>query len=648
MVASSSVVFKFGVTNKQAPVDAFKGVAKESARAAKQIERDWKQLQRFEDKVASLQEKRAKKIADYRIKENKRANAEIEKANKAQMATLAGAAMSVAAIIAGIAATGIGVAADVVGKAARDAMKLDERARQVAITGRNAGEANADPQEIVRSTLKIAAKHGMDAGDVMGGYETMLNKTGDASNRKYMETIATTAKATGASTSDVASVSADLIKAGVVKNVKDLQGALAALSDQGKKGSVTFASLAGGLTGVINVAKAAGYSSMSQQMQIGGIVQIAKAGSKSPEEALTASTDLLMEIQKHEKALHKDGVDIRGKDGKMVDPNELIAKLVATTGGPNAKGKFAEIEKIVGQRGMKALNPLLGTYNETFANTKGTDKEKQAAGYDALKKQLDEASGSTASFADVVQDAAVNEETSQSQMDAAWARVTSAVNDQVVPAFEAVLPQLLALGESALPTVVSAFTDIVIAASILSDWFESLGKLLEAMPGMGKSQKMKDIEAVKEAYTADRDKATEDRDKALDSGDKEGVKDANRRLKVANKGLIDAGRVGFDARKNELVQDVNAIGNPLGAAFGYHGNDHGKTAAIDDSINKLKMGRQGNVDEEAAHTRTKEGDKLAADATKASQTAIVATLNNGFLNMATALTQSVDPRKGMN
>lgn len=556
-----SISFTFAAGDKTAVVNALKGIATESSKTAKKMSAE---AERAAKKDQKSWESAAKKIANARIRENERANKAIKRGNEQTVKDMMSAARHIGGAIAGLAVTGAGVAAGVVGAAARDAIKLEERARRVSVNGRQNGQSLRDPGELTRQAYGIASKQGMDAGDVMGGFEKFVAKTGNIQKAsEYMSIMATTAKATGSSMEDIGNMTADLVNNNVVKNAEDLKVAMAGFVDQGKKGAMEMKDISQYASKVLASAHALGVNGTKGTMQIGGLMQIARGASGDGAEAATATESAFMHMATHKDQLDKAGVQLYNKDHSLKDPNEIIKDIVTKVGGANPDNKLGAIEKITGREGIRAFAPLIATYKEAYMGASGSDKDKQKAAGEAVAKALEEASSSAATFAEIEKDAATMMGSTSSQLDAAWAKLTGKVSSDLLPSLTALTPQLLALADSATPMVIDAFVDVVAAAIVLGGWIKELGNLISSLPGMGDSKATKNIAALKDKYTEDRDKAQEERTNAINAHDTKATIAAQKKVDEANTKLTNLNKIAMEEKVSDVKDGVRNLFSPM-------------------------------------------------------------------------------------
>ena len=166
----------------------------------------------------------------------------------------------------------------------------------------NSSGKNLDFTKIARSVSNTV---GVDAGEVLGGFEGLAGKAGAAGISAFggseaeiiqnYEKLAKVARGAGVSMADLGDVTATLINRGVES--KDLVSTVESLVKQGKDGAVEFKSMA---TMLDASSGALGRFNMGQTDRIstaGGLTQMARTfGKKSAEEATNAVEDLARDL----------------------------------------------------------------------------------------------------------------------------------------------------------------------------------------------------------------------------------------------------------------------------------------------------------------------------------------------------------------
>ena len=96
--------------------------------------------------------------------------------------------------------------------------------------------------------------------------------------------------------------------------------------------------------------------------KLGGLVQIARTGTRSPQQAGTAVENIFTGLTGHQKQLKAAGVDLYDKKGGKRDVDEVLTGgTIAKVGGSDMGAKSAGLLKIFGKQGSRAVNPLMAT-----------------------------------------------------------------------------------------------------------------------------------------------------------------------------------------------------------------------------------------------------------------------------------------------
>lgn len=296
----------------------------------------------------------------------------------------------------------------------------------------NSSGKNLDFTKIARSVSNTV---GVDAGEVLGGFEGLAGKAGAAGISAFggneaeiiqnYEKLAKVARGAGVSMADLGDVTATLINRGVES--KDLVSTVESLVKQGKDGAVEFKSMA---TMLDASSGALGRFKMGQTDRIssaGGLTQMARTfGKKSAEEATNAVEDLARDLGgkadiiqaltggkvtgtknvggKNQNIL-SGGVDV-GVAGtnraQLRDINELLPEIIA------GAIKSGNAGKIMGEGGMFTGNstaiiaPLVQAAtlgikknNEGRWEVSGNKNESDMFGGAAVKAMLDQFSNAT-------------------------------------------------------------------------------------------------------------------------------------------------------------------------------------------------------------------------------------------------------------
>jgi len=460
-VAATRSTATRGVREAKRPVSELERLAK---RVAADQERAATAASRAAERQAQAQSRAAKRAADAKIREEERASRfvyriqqrhfneqqRLEERREAAAARLAAKTRaarekSIGRLFSDIkGAAGHGVLAGTggilasIGLAARDSMKLQDAVNRVSINARGAGEAFVNATTLRKEFEAAAiANPGVAAADIAEGAAGFVAKTGRLDlARRFSPTFATVASATGAKVEDISNAAADIFQKFDVTSLEEMREALAALAFQGKSGAFELRDAASQFARVGAAASRFGVHKGVEGLKIlGGLTQIARSATGSPEQAATATEAMFRQLIKKSAKLSAVGADVfeKGSTSKTRDVRDILVDAIAKN-----KGSLPALQKIFDEEGIRAVSPLISTFNEARErhgkeNQKATEEQKTAAGVRALREQLDAAINAPASWAGVVDDAAQAQSSASSRLNAAWESIKSKVAADVLP-----------------------------------------------------------------------------------------------------------------------------------------------------------------------------------------------------------------------
>lgn len=396
-----------------------------------------------------------------------------ERTKADRMRTITGMGRDAALGAVGIGASALGV----VGQAAREGVRLQDIAARLSINARGAGEKGADAGTLRREFENAAiANPGVKAEDVAAGAAGFVAKTGDlAAARRFSGTFATVSSASGASVEDISNAAADLFQKFDITSIEDMQKALASLTMQGKAGAFEIKDAAAQFAKMSAAASRFGLSKGSEGVKIlGGLTQIARSATGSPEQAATAVEATFRQLIAKSGTIKGLGVDVfeKGSKSKTRDVRDILTETIAKAGGGQVK-----LQEIFGEEGIRGISPLISAFNTAKDATKGTAAEKTAAGVDALRAALAKAIDAPGDWAEIVQDSAAAQKTAGAQLDAAWESIKAAVSQEAVPAILKLMPALTQLADAGIGPAIVTFQALVEAAGLAVDALKFLGLL---------------------------------------------------------------------------------------------------------------------------------------------------------------------------
>lgn len=374
----------------------------------------------------------------------------------------------------GLSALGTGAAlfTGVTTAGAKDAMRTQEIANRVSINARMAGKEAVDPS-VLRKEFEAAAiaNPGQKASEIGEAIQAFVTKTGDlATARKSASVFATVASATGGNVVDIAGAAADISQKMNITKMSDMQEALASLTFQGKQGAFELSDAARLFPRLLAAGSALGVKQdVSGLRQIGGFAQIARTSTGGGEQATTAIENVFNTLKAKSKELEREGVKVyegKGKDRRMRSFVDIIADAVGVVGGTDIKAKNEKLTKIMGEQGIKAINPLITTGMKAMNATPGTDQQRRAAAVGAVQTQFSQAINAPGDWAELQKDAAQAQQDTSAKLTAAWEKITATVGEKLLPVIAefaeriADTPELIDAFKAALETIIQMMKDL--------------------------------------------------------------------------------------------------------------------------------------------------------------------------------------------
>lgn len=361
------------------------------------------------------------------------------------------------AIGAGLVAKGISLG--------QEAGQTHEAAARLSIASRGAGEEYVDKQQLVNEFYAVAHEiKGTTADEAAAAASKFVQMTGDlATARSSLETFAVVARATGGDMTDIAGTTAAISQQFGLTDPKQIQDVLAALVYQGKSGAFELSEAAHLFPRLLAAGASFGLKKDAQGVKtVGGIVQIARTATGSGEQASTAVENVFSALKAKSKDLAAQHVKVyegKGSAKHVRNVTDILIDSIVKVGGKNLAKKNEKLTSIFGEQGIRALNPLISKYTDVVRDSKGTDKEKEAAGVAALKEMFDKAINAGGTWGDVVSDAGQAQQMNSAKITASFEELKQKVGDALVPAFAKIVtaiteaPELVdAFGEAAKAT----------------------------------------------------------------------------------------------------------------------------------------------------------------------------------------------------
>lgn len=415
-------------------------------RAIKELERAQKRLERAQGQSATAKSRR--EAFELRTKRRGEIWAQEDKNEKRDdfRGAMGGVAGGIGAGIAGVAAIGGAVYQSTINSDYhKNANNVLEKANRVSIASRGAGEDYVDPKQLSAEWYAITQNvQGVTAdalGDAVGQFVTI---TGDLKTaRGSIKDFAKVALATNTPIEDVAAAAAAIAKQFKITDPKQIQDVLATLTYQGKSGSFELSDAAslmpkmaaagaglGGLAGVEGV------------KTLGGLSQISKDNYGSAEESVTAIQSLIRNFTKKSDKLRNAGVNVYDeKTGVKRNLRDLIFESIEKVGGTKQSAKEKGLSDIFDE-GFGAISGLVKTYNTTFAETKGPEKDRVAAARKAVEDEFNKVANAAGGAADVQRDFEQTQKNSSAKVMAAQEQIASLYSQSATPKINTFLSSL--------------------------------------------------------------------------------------------------------------------------------------------------------------------------------------------------------------
>ncbi|WP_129575623.1 MULTISPECIES: phage tail tape measure protein [Sorangium] len=364
-----------------------------------------------------------------------------------------------AAAIGQLGADAIKYAAGKGGDLVKGANSVEEAANRISIGSRQAGQGFVDPKQLAAEFFAVAQQvKGIEAEAAADAASRFVTLTGDLETaRKSLKDFAEVASATGANVGDVAEAAASISQQFGLTDPKEIREVLAALTFQGKAGSFELKDAAAQFQRLAASGASFGLPKTAQGVKtLGGLTQIARSATGSGEQAATAVENLFTNLKTKLKDLTAAGVKVYDK-GKTRDVQDIIVEAISKVGGADVAQKQAGLSKIFGEQGIRAINPLISLYNDTFASAKGSNQAKTAAAMEALRSKINEATNAAGDWNEILKDSAQAQTSNSAKLTAAWENLQSKVAEAVLPQLTTFIDEL-----AKNPEILKAFGDAIL------------------------------------------------------------------------------------------------------------------------------------------------------------------------------------------
>lgn len=436
-------------------------------RAYKSIERG---IQRNLDADARAQRQaaaRSAREADRRKKNRLRSAIRDETAVGAFMGSMASAGVSAA----------VGAVTDIGGAAVRRRMENQDLAIGLSKSGRLAGQKGVDPTELLRNAEATAkGVTGTKASDILEAQQRFVSMTGDLGQARGLgRTFAIAARATGSKETDIAATAATLRDKFGVTDQAGMRDALAKLIFQGKSGAFEMSDASRYFTEMGAAGSRFGLDKGAGGVAtLGGLAQIARMSTGTGAEASTAVQAMLRQLVAQSDVIKRTTGANVFTDSKKTKTREVQDVLVDVIKG--SKGNLQTLQKIFGEEGIKGLSKMVTTFNEAQnkLGPKSTEKDRLAAGEQALRSMFDGAINAGGNWSEVMKDAATQAQSANDNLTTAWESLATNVGEMLEPAIETFVKNVGAIEAAATPAI-GVFADLVDVAGMFASALRSMG-----------------------------------------------------------------------------------------------------------------------------------------------------------------------------
>lgn len=602
-----------GAADFQKAFSSISRAAKATERSAKQstraVEQEAKKQAKAHEGAAKAAERASKKAADAIVKDEARKTKAAEKesakrlkafereqakyqhrrgeSSSAAFGLVGGAALAAGGTALAIGGQVVGAYGRFIEAGARESFRDDDKARRIAI---NSGRRGSKDDIRAHANRVAEQNKGTTSDEALTALQSYIDKTGDLdAGMNALDTMIKASSASGASIEDIAGLAGDARNNLKISDPKELQKYLADQIAQGRAGSFELKDMSATAAPVLAAAAAFDPTQMrgyAGGAKVGGLLQIARSATGSGEEAATATQTVFSQLAANADVLKKEGkVRVREKalpgqragSGKVRDINDILVDSIAMHGS-NFTKKNDILNKVYDKRGMRALNPLLSTFEDTYRKEKGqghNEKDSLAAASKAVREQLEKSQASVGDWNESLKDAAAAQNTAANELTGAWEKLKNSIGNALIGSVEGYASKLGEMADSLGPPVeqsiemlIAAFDMLADTATILGDAFDSIAET------MGWQSQRVDKRPIREEIRTKSDRIRELNDE-IKAGKKSQLppemieemkadltkvqaekKDAERRLKGAGRANIEAGKAG-------LGQGIAEVGSSL-------------------------------------------------------------------------------------
>jgi hypothetical protein len=403
---------------------------------------------------------------------------------------------------AAVVASTLGIA----GSAARQSLALHEVSNRLSIASRGAGEEAVDPAKLRKEFEQTAAKTpGVSAIDIANAVSQFVSKTGELGvARKSQGVFATVASATGSSIEDVSAAAADLFQKFDITTVEGMADAMAALAFQGKDGSFELKDAASQFAKLSAAAARFGLAKGAEGVRtLGGLTQIARSATGSPEQAATAVEAMFRQFTSSEALKKLKSIKVEPfLDKGKTQTKEIKGLLVETI--TKAGGNLEKLQGIFGEEGIRAISPIITEFNKAKqsasvggASMKDADKAGEEAARDYINKMID----APGDFAELQRDAAQAQQDASAKLSNAWEKIVAGLSDAAIPAITSFV-ETIENSPGTIEALIGTMENLIWFFGALVEATQDVLEYFGLVSKKTKSPEEKEAEARKKAETA--------------------------------------------------------------------------------------------------------------------------------------------------
>lgn len=245
---------------------------------------------------------------------------------------------------------------------------------KLARLGIQAGITTGDVFKLKEELGNIAFGTGQSRTDLLAGLDKIVEQTGDlAFARDIMQDLGIAATATGAGMEYLGALAIQLRDK--LKMGKDeIKASMNLLTVQGKAGAFTLENMATMGERLFAAAGRFDMKGIKDLGNFGAMLQVARTGTGSSEQATTAIENILADILDKQNQIKKTGFNIFTGEGKLKKFDDIIKGIIVAT-----KGSEVKLGNIFGRESIRGLTTLAKLYRDTG----GFDLFDRLAGADA-------------------------------------------------------------------------------------------------------------------------------------------------------------------------------------------------------------------------------------------------------------------------